>query len=59
MVVYRMTLVSLRLFHKNLGKLRELFERVVHSLSPTPLPPPGKKWLVAALMIALVGLTRS
>ena len=58
MVVYRMTLVSLRLFHKNLGKLRELFERVVHSLSPTPHPP-GKKWLVAAPMIALVGLTRS
>ena len=57
MVVNRMTLVSLRLFHKNLGKLRELFERVVHSLSPTP--PPGKKWLVAAPMIALVGLTRS
>ena len=42
MVVNRMTLVSLRLFHKNLGKLRELFERVVHSLSPTP-PPPWKK----------------
>ena len=38
MVVNRMTLVSLRLFHKNLGKLRELFERVVHSLSPTPPP---------------------
>ena len=57
MLVYRMTLVSL---HKNLGNLREFFERVVHFLSLTPPPPlPGKKWLVAAPMIALVGLTRS
>ena len=55
MLVYRMTLVSL---HKNLGNLRESFERVVHFLSLTPLPP-AKKWLVAAPMIALVGLTRS
>ena len=38
MLVYSMTLVCLWLFHKNLGKLRELFERVVHSLSPTPPP---------------------
>ena len=39
MLVHRMTLVSLRLFHKNLGNLREFFERVVHSLSlPPPLP---------------------
>ena len=40
MLVYRMTLVSLRLFHKNLGNLREFFERVVHSLS---LPPPPRQ----------------
>ena len=58
MLVYRMTLLSLRLFHKNLGNLREFFEQVVHFLSLTPLPP-AKKWLVAAPMIALVGLTRS
>ena len=38
MLVYRMTLVSLRLFHKNLGNLREFFERVVHFLSLTPPP---------------------
>ena len=38
MLVYRMTLLSLRLFHKNLGNLREFFERVVHFLSLTPLP---------------------
>ena len=38
MLVYRMTLASLRLFHKNLGNLREFFERVVHFLSLTPPP---------------------
>ena len=40
MLVYRMTLVSL---HKNLGNLREFFERVVHFLSLTPPPPPPRQ----------------
>ena len=40
MLVYRMTLVPLRLFHKNFGILQNFFGQVVHSLS-SPL---GKKW---------------
>ena len=35
MLVYRMTVVSLRLFHNNLGNFLEFFGQVVHSL---PLP---------------------
>ena len=40
MLVYRMTLVPLRLFHKIFGNLQNFFGQVVHSLS-SPL---GKKW---------------
>ena len=36
MLVHRMTLVSFRLFRKNLGNLREFFGQMVHR-------PPGKK----------------
>ena len=36
MLVYRMTLVSLRLFHNNLGNFLEFFGQVVHSLPPSP-----------------------
>ena len=32
MLVYRMTVVSLRLFHNNLGNFLEFFGQVVHSL---------------------------
>ena len=35
-LVHRMTLVSFRLFRKNLGNLREVFRQMVHR-------PPGKK----------------
>ena len=34
MLVYRMTLVTLRLLHKNLGNLQDLLRQVVHSLPP-------------------------
>ena len=55
MLVYRKTLVPLRLFHKHLGNLQD-FRQVVHFRS---LPPSsGKKWPVPAPMIALVSLTR-
>ena len=36
MLVYRMTLVPLRLFHKNFGNLQNFFGQVVHSLSSLP-----------------------
>ena len=52
MLVYRMTLVSLRLFHKNLGNLQEFFGQLVHSL-----PLPGLK-MAPTPMISLVSLTR-
>ena len=54
MLIYRMTLVSLRLFHNNLGNLQEFFGRVVHSL---PLPLPRQK-MAPTPMISLVSLTR-
>ena len=52
MLVYRMILVSLRLFHKNLGNSQEFFGQVVHSL-----PLPGLK-MGPTPMISLVSLTR-
>ena len=52
MLIYRMTLVSLRLFHNNLGNLQEFFGRVVHSL---PLP---RQKMAPTPMISLVSLTR-
>ena len=52
MLVYRMTLVSLRLFHNNLGNFLEFFGQVVHSL---PLP---RQKMAPTPMISLVCLTR-
>ena len=52
MLVYRMTLVSLRLFHNNLGNLQEFFGRVVHFL---PLP---RQKMAPTPIISLVSLTR-
>ena len=52
MSIYRMTLVSLRLFRNNLGNLQEFFGRVVHSL---PLP---RQKMAPTPMISLVSLTR-
>ena len=52
MLVYRMTVVSLRLFHNNLGNFLEFFGQVVHSL---PLP---RQKMAPTPMISLVCLTR-
>ena len=52
MLIYRMTLVSLRLFHNNLGNLQEFFGQVIHSL---PLP---RLKMAPTPMISLVSLTR-
>ena len=38
MLVYRLTPVALRLFHKNLGNLQVIFGQVVH-----PPPPPRRQ----------------
>ena len=52
MLIYRMNLVSLRLFHNNLGNFLEFFGQVVHSL---PLP---RQKMAPTPMISLVSLTR-
>ena len=52
MLVNRMNLVSLRLFHNNLGNFLEFFGQVVHSL---PLP---RQKMAPTPMISLVSLTR-
>ena len=52
MLVYRMTLVSLRLFHNNLGNLQEFFGQVIHSL---PLP---RLKMAPTPMMSLLSLTR-
>ena len=52
MLIYRMNLVSLRLFHNNLGNFLEFFGQVVHSL---PLP---QQKMAPTPMISLVSLTR-
>ena len=55
MLVYRMTPVPLRLFHKNLGNLQVFFR------ASGPLLPPRRQqmapWPLPAPMIALVSLT--
>ena len=52
MLIYRMTLVSLRLFHNNLGNLQEFFGQVIHSL---PLP---RLKMAPTPMMSLLSLTR-
>ena len=53
MLVYRMTLVPLRLFHKNLGNLQNFF----WASGSLPLLPPWQKMARTGPMIALVCLT--
>ena len=53
MLVYRMTLVPLRLLHNNLSNLQEFFGQVAYPSPPPPLP--GKNVSISCRALGFSG----